>query len=61
MRASQLMGEVGAAERDGEEEANAEACVFIFGGCTPCSTCASWKRRKGGSGYMSAIGGEADS
>ena len=39
------MGEVGAAERDGEEKRNAEACVFISGGCAPCSTCASWKRR----------------
>ena len=45
MRAGQLMGEIGAAERDREKKRSAEACVFIFGGCAPCSTCASWKRR----------------
>jgi hypothetical protein len=24
---------------------NADACVFIFGGCAPCSTWVNWKRR----------------
>jgi len=28
-----------------KKKRNAEACVFIFGGCAPCSTCASWKPR----------------
>src|SRR5262249_40451882 len=28
-----------------KKKRNAEACPFIFGGCAPCSTCASWKRR----------------
>src|SRR5215475_6999497 len=28
-----------------KKKRNAEACVFIFGGCAPCSSCASWKRR----------------
>jgi hypothetical protein len=28
-----------------KKKGNAEACVFIFGGCARCSTCASWKGR----------------
>jgi hypothetical protein len=28
-----------------KKERNADAWVFIFGGCAPCSTCANWKRR----------------
>jgi hypothetical protein len=45
VRARQLMGKVGAAERDGEEEAQRRGLPIIFGGCAPSSTCASWKRR----------------
>src|SRR5438477_2815555 len=28
-----------------KKKRSADACVFIFGGCAPCSICASWKRR----------------
>ena len=56
MRARQLMGKVGAAKRDGEEEAQRRGLrAFIFGGCAPCSTCASWKRRMS---FFFAVSGE---
>src|SRR5262249_35402258 len=42
--AGQLMGEVGAVERDSEKRKR-NAWAFIFGGCAPRSTCANWKQR----------------